>query len=213
MLILSKNRAQVLAAFALGFIALAPQARAEALTIDHGSFPSPDGHFALEVGGFFKGEYHYAIKDQKTGSLQTLAEPQFILWGPLYAVDWTRDSKSVLLVYHVADGSTSSVLHFDGKAWHGSEVDPTPVESKCHGDEGYNMTVFDHRAAHHHVWVSYGIQTDLSHRHTRLYVCNFEDDPSTGTISHVTLHQVTNLTYRRLKAVHDYSENPYPLAQ
>jgi hypothetical protein len=215
MLILSKIRTQFIAAFALalGFIVLALRAHAEAPTIDHGSFPSPDGHFALEVGGFFDHDFHYAIKNQKTGDLQNLVEPKFILWGPLYAVDWTRDSKSVLLVYHVADGSEASILRFDGKAWHELAVAPTPVESKCHGDEGYNATIFDHRAATHDFWISYGIQTDLSHRHTLLYVCNFDDDPATGTLSHVTLHHVTTPTYRRLKAVHDYSENPYPLAQ
>jgi hypothetical protein len=209
------------AVFALVFLVFALQSRGEAPTIDHGSFLSPDGRFSLEFGGFVDRDFQYAMKNRRTGEVKRLAEPDYDLWGPLYSVKWTRDSTSVLLIYHIADGSEATVLHFDGKSWRLLGIDPSPVDSKCPQDEtiengvkswnpSYFATVFDHKTGKHEVWLSYGVQTDESRRHSRFYVCNFNYDPVTTKLSHVELRQVSIPTFVRLKMRHDYSESPYP---
>jgi hypothetical protein len=208
----------------MGILAsLDTSAPGEAPIIDHGSFISPDGHFSLEFGGFVDRGFQYAMKDRRTGEIKRFLEPDYDLWGPLYSVEWTRDSASVLLVYHIADGSVASVLHFDGNAWKNLGIDPSPVDSKCPQDvvtengvtssnPSYIGTVFDHKAGDHEVWLSFGVQTDESRRHSRFYVCNFDYDPVTTKLSHVELRRVGIPTFVRLKMRHDYSQSPYPKA-
>jgi hypothetical protein len=196
---------------------------AAAPLIDHGSFISPDNHFSLVYGGFIDREFQYAIKNRQTGTIERFAEPDYSLWGPLYSVQWTGDSRSVLLVYHIADGSVATVLHFNGTTWRELDIAPTPVDSRCPKDEvtengktsfepSYFGTVFDHKVGHSEVWISYGIQTDESRRHSHFYVCNFNYNPETQSLSHVKLHEIDIPTFVHLKMIHDYSESPWPKA-
>jgi hypothetical protein len=195
----------------------------EAPIIDHGSFISPNGAFSLEYGGFVDRDFQYAMKNRQTGGVERFSEPAYFLWGPLYSVQWTGDSQSVLLIFHVADGSVATVLHLNGKAWEELDIAPTPVDAKCPQDEvtengkttfeaSYFGTVFDHHVGRSQVWISFGVQTDESRRHSQFYVCNFNYDPATQSLNRIELRKVDIPTFVRLKMKRDYSESPWPKA-
>jgi hypothetical protein len=232
------SRGQIVA---LAFVALAKLAHAEATAIDHGSFASPDHRFAFVLTPAQYG-YHVAIKDLHAGTPTVSAlgasDPDNNAARPhevsapiqfqtnIYRVNWTRDSKTFAVIYHVADGSAVDVFHFDGNAWHQMSVEPSPVFPKCpyvdttgqydngpvihyHGPS-FNETIFDENAGAHTVWISYGVETDTSYRHSRFYLCNFDFDPVTQKLSHVELRQLSIPEFLRLRGRYDYTRSLYP---
>lgn len=124
----------------------------EATPLDSGSFVSPDHRFAFLLSPAKYG-YHAKIEDLNSNKStdSVLAVPETVKSGggmvlnsanreysqpidfqtAIYRVDWTSDSKTFAVVYHVADGSAVSLFHFDGKAWHQIEIAPSPVFPKC----------------------------------------------------------------------------------
>jgi len=219
----------------------------EAAPLDSGSFVSPDHRFAFQLSSAKYG-YHAKIEDlnSKKSSDSVLAVPETVESGggmvlnsanreysqpidfqtAIYRVDWTSDSKTFAVVYHVADGSTASLFHFDGNAWHQIDPAPTPVYPKCPyvdsteqwGNSSpihlrgpsYTETIFDEKVASHTVWLSYGVETDESHRHSHFYICNFDFDPVSKKLSHIQLRLVSVPEFLRLRARRDYSRSMYP---
>jgi len=220
----------------------------EAVPLDSGSFVSPDCHFALQLSPAKYG-YTADIKDCRSGKItdSVLAVPatvissrgqevlnsdnretsqRFDFQTAIYRVDWTGDSRTFAVIYHVADGSAASLFHFDGKAWHQIDLGPTPGFPKCpyedsteqydnsppihfHGPS-FTETIFDEKAALHTVWISFGVETDQSHRHSHFYVCNFDFDPVSQKLSNIELRMVSIPEFLRLRARRDYSRSMYP---
>jgi hypothetical protein len=219
----------------------------EATPLGSGTFISPDHHFAFQLS---PAKYGYHAKIQDLNSKQSidsvLAVPETVESGggmilnsasreyiqpidfqtAIYRVDWTSDSKTFAVIYHVADGSTLSLFHFDGKAWHQIEIAPSPVFPKCpyvdsteqSGNSppillrgpSYIETILDEKASSHTVWASYGVETDESHRHSNFYVCNFAFDPVSQKLSHIELRLVSIPEFLHLRAQRDYSRSLYP---
>ena len=189
---------------------------AEAPALNPGSFVSPDAKFSLLFQGFSDGWYHYQIRNQKTGQIQDFSNPDLGLFGPLYSVEWTGDSQSILLVYHIADGSTAALLHYDGNSWHELDIRPDAValQHPLKDDDFPIETVLEHRVDLRNIWILWGFIIRPAHAAApeHIYTCGFNFDPFTRLKRHLLVHEVSTRDYRRLKAVHNYSQNPYPLA-
>jgi hypothetical protein len=219
----------------------------ETAPLGSGSFISPDHHFAFQISS---AKYGYRAKIEDLNSNKStdsvLAVPETVDSGggmilnsanreysqpidfqtAIYRVDWTSDSKTFAVVYHVADGSAVSLFHFEGKAWHQIEIAPSPVFPKCPYVDSteqsgntlpihlrgpsYSETIFDEKASSRTVWVSYGVETDESHRHSLFYVCNFAFDPVSQKLSHIELRMVSIPEFLSLRARRDYSRSLYP---
>ena len=110
---------------------LGEYARGEAVPLGSGSYVSPDHRFAFQLS---PAKYGYSAKIADLTSNKSddsvLAVPETVESGggtilntidreysqpidfqtAIYRVDWTRDSKTFAVIYHVADGSTVSLF-------------------------------------------------------------------------------------------------------
>src|SRR5437899_7910222 len=70
--------------------------------------PSPDGKFYV----FYEAPT-FQIRDAKTSAVLGSVDQE----QPVQALRWTGDSKTLIIVEHVAHGSDAYFLHWDGAAW------------------------------------------------------------------------------------------------
>ena len=78
-------------------------------------FKSPDGRFETSEA--------VLISDHVTGKVQGV--PVMV---PILALEWSQDSRTIVIVSHLAGGSYGIVLHFNGTEWTKTEADPTSPE-------------------------------------------------------------------------------------
>jgi len=69
--------------------------------------PSPNGKLIV-----FYSAPKVEIRDAGTSAILGTAEAT-----PVHALRWTADSKTLIIVEHIAHGSDAFVVHFDGKRW------------------------------------------------------------------------------------------------
>ena len=68
-----------------------------------------------------------SIKNRKTGQVVAV-----YIEGPPYLLEWTKDSKTIVTVEHVAGGNTVNVYNDNGTSWKPTELGPpTKLITHC----------------------------------------------------------------------------------
>jgi len=136
---------------------------------------SPDGKFTV---------FYYApkleIRETPTGFTRGTAEA-----SPVYVLSWTGDSKTLVVVEHIAHGSEAFVVHFDGQMW-------TTVRPDLPGQKDYRaiavVAVKTHRST---VDISYKTYDDT-------YLVSFTLILSTGELSHCRRQRISFKKWKEL---------------
>lgn len=109
------------------------------------TFVSPDGRFAAT--GFIR------ILDRVFGK-----EYKIPVLPPISSLEWTKDSKTIVTVSHIAGGSYAVLLHFDGEEWQKIEFEPP---AKLITSPYVDYVVLQAKAREHSVFVKYRIRTKM----------------------------------------------------
>jgi hypothetical protein len=106
------------------------------IDINSVAFPSPDKRQVVSFETKDDVVSYLDIKDSKTGRVEGSIENEL---PPLYSVQWTGDSKSLVLVGHVAHGSTLMLVYPKEGTWTYSIFYPPDLE----GDPAYHAIFYD----------------------------------------------------------------------
>lgn len=112
---------------------------------------------------------------------------------PVYALRWTRDSKTVAIVHHLAGGSAAMLVHCDGKAWKHFAVDPPGGGHDRIGVVGFETG---------DTTVRLSFKTKKVHGSSASYsVATFNVDPRTGELLNVHVEEISADKFDALKTV------------
>jgi len=117
----------------------------------------------------------FEIRDSKTSAVLGSKEQE----QPVLAVRWTGDSKTLVIVEHIAHGSYASFLHWDGTAWRPRSVE-TPFERLIYR----GLAVVDVKPDRETVDIKY-----KTYIPTRLI--SFTYIPVTGNATNIRRHDIT----------------------
>lgn len=143
---------------------------------------SPSGELsAAYSGGSLR------IRNNLTGRLY----PKVSVLTPLLSLKWTRDSKTIITIEHMAGGSCAALVHFDGKAWRRYDAEPPggpynhiEVLSQEIGEDGARIT----------------FAADVRRKGTTFayFICAFDINAETNARSNETRKEVTEAEYDAL---------------
>lgn len=136
---------------------------------ENATFVSPDGRFTAM--GYVR------IKDNKSGKTSGIA-----VLGPIYSMEWTGDSRTLLVVSHIAGGKTAILIHYKNGVWTKFDADP-PNENK---DAYFDYSLVGQKVEFDSVKLTYRIKTRNSlSQLAENSLCVFTVDPKTNTYSKV----------------------------
>lgn len=173
----------------LFFIACAGTSFAQSIVPTGKVFSSPDGSKSVELADF-EGEYRYRITDEQTGTTSVLNDE----YNPVFAIVWSRDSKSIFIAAHVARGVLVQILHLNNNQWDKFTIDVPEKQS-------HESTVLD--------WnIKAGMLTlvckvTLQEENGKPYECyegTFNVDPATGETSDLRKRVLTTEECCELKS-------------
>ena len=184
--------------FATAFACLASASFGDAPIINQGTFVSPDGRFTLSIApeiNIYGVELpELIIRDRMNGAVER-SDPNsgegdgLNVLTPIFFIKWTGDSKSVLVISHIAHGTIAAVLHFDGSQWHQKVLQPP-------SPQGGHMTVLSQRLGFHNVAVTYAVDIAVAAQTpTAFYCSSFQFDPATESYSHVLNDRLDHSAY------------------
>jgi hypothetical protein len=127
------------------------------IDIDTAVFPSRDGKYIASFEQNEDGWLYLEIKDSKTGHLDGSVKAELT---PVFSVQWTGDSKTIVLVGHVAHGSAAILFHFQAKNWSSYIFYPPDFQ----GDPHFDRIVYDVVQAHageHDVSLTYKLGLEV----------------------------------------------------
>lgn len=97
--------------------------RAEKAPLDlaTAAFPSPDGKHVVKFEQKKDGCY-FDVNKAKTGRTESSAK---VALTPIYSLQWSPDSKDIIIVGQVAHGSAATVFNFSNGAWTSHDTFPS----------------------------------------------------------------------------------------
>lgn len=159
---------------------------ADEVRLDH-RFVSPDGRFTAQLTNDEKGNIR--ITDNKTGQV-------YKEWAvrPLYSLKWTRDSKTIVTIEHLAGGSETALIHFSENRWSRFPVSP-PVKTPPY----HHYRVIRQEIEGNKVKLTYKVTDEQGNGMvTKFYTCSFEVNPSSRVIGNVIEREIDGATYETL---------------
>jgi hypothetical protein len=148
---------------------------------------SPDGRFTAELTD--GSDSCIQITSNTTGQLYKIRVLQ-----PVYLLKWT-DSQTLLAIEHLAGGSQAVLNHFDGTKWNRFEVDPTNPPPPYH-----HYSVIRQQIGPNNVRLTYKLTDEKGNGVvSKFYLCSFDVDPETGSISNMHQHEISSSDYARLR--------------
>ena len=150
---------------------------------------SPDKMYSFKIE-YYDREYHFKVKDLSTGKITSLDFEQ----GPVLAVKWTSDSKSIFIAAHYARGKLLDVIHYDGKKWKLDELNPP--EDNIGEYEVLNWKFHEDKVK---LFFKFFLLDEKYHP-TSAYKCSLEYDPSTGAISDYKKENISFDAYGKIKS-------------
>ena len=152
------------------------------------SVGSPDGRFTAVLTNDTQGNLH--IKSNTTGELYKIG-----VFRPLYSLEWTGDSQTVVTVEHLAGGSQAVLIHFDGDKWSRFEVDPTEPPPPYH-----HYAVIRKEIGRDTVKLRYKATDEKGNGIvTKFYVRSFDVDPRTRSITNIQTREISGNEYSALR--------------
>ena len=137
-------------------------------------FVSPDRRYTAEY--LFDDDNRIKITDNQTGH----ADAPIDWWSVPHSIRWTGDSKTIVVVSHIAGGSQASLIHFKKGKWVELEAAPptkhSPVEYR----------VIEEKVGISSVTLTYEVTNQAPNgARESFYRCSFKIDPETGAIFNV----------------------------
>jgi hypothetical protein len=178
----------ILATFLILFMALARQGFAAVSIISQGTFPSPDGRFVLKIApeiNIYGVELpELILEDRRTRAVER-SDPNggegkgLNVLTPIFFIKWTGDSKTILVISHIAHGTIGAELHFDGSTWHQRLLQPPSP------DDGH-FTVLSQHVGRHQIGISYAVDVAAgAETPHKFYRTAFTYNPVTDSYSHI----------------------------
>ena len=152
-------------------------------------FPSPDGSKSVELADFDR-EYHYRITDKQTGTTSVLEDE----YNPVFAIEWSQDSKSIFIAAHVARGVLVQILHWNNNQWDKFTIDVPEKQS-------HESTVLDWNIKSE--LLTLVCKVTLQKENGKSYGCyegTFNVDPATGATSDFRKRALTTKECDELKS-------------
>jgi hypothetical protein len=127
-------------------------------------FKSPDGRFSATEA--------VLITDTATGEVHGMA-----VMAPILGLRWAKDSRTIVIVSHLAGGSYGTVLHFNGDQWIKTEADvATPDQA-----DYLAYKVIDTKDSSRSVSFTYRVSAkEHASQAYRHYCCEVKIDLDTG---------------------------------
>jgi len=150
---------------------------------------SPDGRFSIELNHRDR-DYYFTITDHKLK--KTVELPN--VYRPVFAFEWSPDSKTVLSVEHAAQTSLIEILHFDGSHWKSFNIDPPLAKGDNYRFHAVHWDFTDDSLV-----TTYAVNNNEVRNSTDLYKVTFKVNVKTGGISHVTSAPLTVSEYIDLR--------------
>jgi len=152
------------------------------LNLDTAVFPSPNGKLVAKFEQRDDGWTYFNVTDSKTGKLNSSTKIELT---PVFSLQWTRDSRSIVTVGHVAHGSAATLFHLQDGAWKYFHVFPSNFEYDPHVHRIiYDVTKVE--AEEHHVNLTYRLtvqtKSDSDDTHEKNYSVKMLMDPNTDDI-------------------------------
>lgn len=128
------------------------------------------------------------IKDVQTGSVTDLASA----YCPVFSVEWSPDSNSILTVVHAAHTSLIDILHYNGHEW-------LQFNINVPGDfDNSHVTKWEFKADH--IKATYIVDSPAEKgRVTNLNKYTFDLDPTNGNVWNVVRTPITLKEYVSLR--------------
>jgi len=149
------------------------------IDLDKSTFPSPDRKSVVAFESKDDGWYYLDLKNSKTGQVDSSMKIELT---PLFSVQWTRDSKTIAIVSHVAHGSTATLFHFNGGMWSSRIVWPPDLDDATY--YGIFCSVAKAEAEEHEVKLTYKItdqiESDSGGLKEKSYLVTLSIDPDTN---------------------------------
>lgn len=148
---------------------------------------SPDQRFAAKLADDQQGNIH--IVDNSSGVTQKVRS-----FRPLLSLKWSGDSKSLVTIEHLAGGSQTAIIHFDGDKWTRSEVDPIAETPPYH-----HYTVIKQEVGWDAIRVTYKVTDEKGNGVPfGYYICSFTVDAATGARKNFVKRRINEKEYHGL---------------
>ena len=153
------------------------------------TFVSPDKRFSVETE-IADQEFHLVITDAQTGSMRHLANALC----PIFALQWSPDSKTLLAIEHASETSVIGLTHWDGHHWLQFEIDGPEVGN----NDKVHVTGWEYKS--HYLETTYLIDDRADNGDSgSFYKCTFRIDPASGKTADVTKTKITRLDFLALR--------------
>ena len=161
----------------------------EAIPTAGKTYVSPDKRFSVQTGVADR-ELQLVIKDRSTGSINHLTNSLC----PIFCVQWSPDSKTLLAVEHASETSLIELVHWDGHGWHPFEID-APEEGD---NDKFHVTKWEFTGDHLEATYLVDNRTDKGES-VNFYRCTFRIDPRDGKTSNVAKMKITRKEFLSLR--------------
>ena len=154
------------------------------------TFVSPDKRFSV-VTKVADQEFHLVITDARTGSVSQLTNALC----PIFALQWSPDSKTLLAIEHASETSVIGLTHWNGHRWLQFEIDGPKV-----GDND-KIHVVNWEYKDNYLATSYLVDNRADNGESlHFYKCTFRINPSNGKTSEVTKTKITREEFLSLRS-------------
>lgn len=143
---------------------------------------SPDGGLSAAYSG-----RSLRIRNNLTGKVY----PEVPVLTPLLSIKWTRDSKTIVTIEHLAGGSCAALVHFDGKTWRRHQADPP-------GGPYNHIEVLSQEIVQDGVRIAFAADVRRKGTTFEHFICAFDINAETNARSKETRKEVTESEYEAL---------------
>ncbi len=151
-------------------------------------FDSPNGIFTVRLTDERNDGSNLEVKNNQTAERRRGAAGT-----PLLSLQWTGDSRTIVMIEHLADGSQTALLHFNEREWQRFEIVPP-------GGAAGHFEVIKQDIGQASLKVTYKVTKEKANGEmSRAFTSSFNVDGATGKIYGIEQHAIDITTYRVLK--------------
>lgn len=143
---------------------------------------SPNGELSAAYSG-----RSIRIRDNVTGRVY----PEVPVLTPLLSLKWTRDSKTIVTIEHIAGGSCAALVHFDGKTWRRYDADPS-------GGPYDHIEVLSQEIGQDRARITFAANVRRPGTIFAHFICAFDINAETNARSNETRKEVTETEFEAL---------------
>lgn len=134
------------------------------------------------------GEPTLIIKNEKLHKV----EASIPVLPPVLSLKWSPDSKSLVVVQHLAGGSLASLVILDGKQWKKNDCEP-PLKIQC------NYSLVNFQFVDKQLRLTYKVSQERANGEIVSFnICSFDVDLKTGFLELKEYRPVTAEAYKKL---------------